>query len=245
MTRSCTACHGSRVGNEYLGKNEGIPGDVHFREGRMNCVDCHDNHELHGQPSECSQCHPGVETAEIPPAEHRYDGLQTPTCVSCHPDVTLGTDNTEMHTVHGADLQCQVCHSVSYSSCDGCHVAVSNASGKPYFETQGTYQTFYIGRNPLRSFDRPYEYVLVRHIPVAETSFQYYGEDRLPNFDLLPTWAYTTPHNIQIMTPQARSCNACHGNADIFLTADKVDPAELEANLPVIVTEIPALIPEN
>ena len=41
MTRSCTACHGSRVGNEYLGKNEGFAGDVHFREGRMNCVDCH------------------------------------------------------------------------------------------------------------------------------------------------------------------------------------------------------------
>ncbi|MBK7453112.1 MAG: hypothetical protein IPJ46_05145 [Anaerolineales bacterium] len=38
MTRSCTACHGSRVGNEFLGKNEGIAGDVHFREARMNCV---------------------------------------------------------------------------------------------------------------------------------------------------------------------------------------------------------------
>jgi hypothetical protein len=40
MTRTCTACHGSRVGNEYLGKNEDIPGDVHFRQGRMNCVAC-------------------------------------------------------------------------------------------------------------------------------------------------------------------------------------------------------------
>jgi hypothetical protein len=48
MTRSCTACHGSRVGNEFLGKNEGFPGDVHFREARMNCVKCHEGAELHG-----------------------------------------------------------------------------------------------------------------------------------------------------------------------------------------------------
>jgi hypothetical protein len=245
MTRSCTACHGSRVGNEYLGKNEGIPGDVHFRQGRMNCIDCHSNHELHGQPSNCSQCHPAVETAEVPPADHRYAGLQSPSCEACHPNTTLGDDNIEMHTVHGADLQCQVCHSVAYSSCDGCHVALSAASGQPYFETQGTYQTFLIGRNPLRSFDRPYAYVVVRHIPVSPTSFDFYGANLLPNFNALTNWAYATPHNIQLTTPQAESCNACHGNADLFLTADKVDPAELEANLPVIVTEIPALIPEN
>jgi len=245
MTRSCTACHGSRVGNEYLGKNEGIPGDVHFREGRMNCVSCHSNHELHGQPSECSQCHSAIETAEVPPADHRYAGLQSPSCEACHTNTTLGRGNIEMHTVHGADLQCQVCHSVAYSSCDGCHVALSETSGKPFFETQGTYQTFLIGLNPLRSFDRPYKYVVVRHVPVAPTSFEFYGENLLPNFNALTNWAYATPHNIQLKTPQAESCNACHGNADLFLTADKVDPAELEANLPVIVTEIPAIIPEN
>ena len=245
MTRSCTACHGSRVGNEYLGKNEGIPGDVHFRQGRMNCISCHDSHELHGQPSNCSECHPGREDAEIAPANHRYDGLQTPTCVSCHPDVTLGRDNIEMHTVHGADLSCQVCHSVTYTSCDGCHVAISETSGNPYFETQATYSTFLIGLNPLRSFDRPYKYVPLRHIPVASTSFQYYGEDLLPNFNALSTWAYATPHNIQRSTPQAETCNACHGNADLFLTMDKVKPEELDANLSVVVPVVPEAIPEE
>ena len=245
MTRSCTACHGSRVGNEYLGKNEGLPGDVHFREGRMNCVDCHTSHELHGQESNCDQCHTAIDTAQVPPPDHRYDGLQSPTCQSCHPNTTLGNDNIEMHTVHGADLQCQVCHSVAYSSCDGCHVALSEATGAPYFETQGTYQTFLIGRNPLRSFDRPYEYVVVRHIPVAPTSFEFYGADLLPNFNALTNWAYATPHNIQLNTPQTESCNACHGNADLFLTADKVNPAELDANLPVIVLEVPAILPEE
>lgn len=242
MTRSCTACHGSRVGNEYLGKNEGIPGDVHFREGRMNCVDCHSGHELHGQPADCRSCHSGPEAAMMAPANHRYAGLQSPSCESCHPNVTLGQDNIEMHTVHGADLSCQVCHSVTYTSCDGCHVAASEKSGRPFFETDATYSTFMIGRNPLRSFTRPYKYVPVRHIPAIPGAYDFYGENLQPNFNVLPTWAYATPHNIQLKTPQTESCNACHGNVEIFLTADKVRPEELDANLPVIVPEVPAAI---
>lgn len=242
MTRSCTACHGSRVGNEYLGKNEGYPGDVHFREGRMNCVNCHGSHELHGQPAECQTCHKGPEDLAMAPADHRYAGLQSPTCESCHPNVTLAKDNIEMHTVHGADLSCQVCHSITYTSCDGCHVAISEKTGNPFFATDDTYFTFLIGLNPQRSFTRPYKYVPLRHVPSAPTSFEFYGENLLPNFNALPTWAYATPHNIQLNTPQTQSCNACHGNEQLFLTLDKVNPEELEANLPVVVPTIPAPI---
>jgi thiosulfate/3-mercaptopyruvate sulfurtransferase len=210
----------------------------------MNCVDCHTSHELHGQPSDCTQCHIGPETAQPMPADHRYAGLQSPRCESCHPNTVTGTDNIEMHTVHGADLSCQVCHSITYTSCDGCHVAISNKTGNPYFETDGTYFTFLIGLNPLRSFDRPYKYVPVRHIPTIPDGYAFYGDNLLPNFNSLPTWAYATPHNIQLKTPQTESCNACHGNPALFLTADQVRPEELEANAPVIVPEIPAAIPE-
>jgi len=244
MTRSCTACHGSRVGNEYLGKNEGVPGDVHFREGRMNCVNCHTSHELHGQPSECTQCHTAPEEMAMAPAEHRYDGVQLPTCESCHPNTTLGSDNIEMHTVHGADLSCQVCHSVSYTSCDGCHVQVSDKTGNPFFSTEATYATFLIGLNPDRSYTRPYKFVPLRHVPSSPDSFSYYGEDLLSNFDARSTWVYATPHNIQLKTPQTESCNACHGNLGLFLTVDKVAPKEVNANLDVIVDEIPAPVEE-
>jgi thiosulfate/3-mercaptopyruvate sulfurtransferase len=240
MTQSCTACHGSRVGNEYLGKNEGYAGDVHFREGRMNCVDCHSDHELHGQPSECTQCHTAPEDMTMTAADHRYAGLQSPTCESCHPNTILSKDNIEMHTVHGADLSCQVCHSITYTSCDGCHVAISEKSGKPFFETEATYPTFLIGLNPNRSYTRPYKYVPLRHVPIAQDSFSFYGEDLLPNYDALTTWVYATPHNIQLKTPQAESCNACHGHTELFLTVDKVKSSESNANLNVIVNEIPA-----
>ena len=226
MTRSCTACHGSRVGNEFLGKNEEIPGDVHFREARMSCVKCHEGADLHG-------------SAENTP-EHRLAGAEDPTCVDCHPTAAPGGDENLMHQSHGATLSCQVCHSVTYTSCDGCHVAVSEKSGKPFFETQATYTTFLIGRNPNPSEDRPYKYVPVRHVPVAEKSYQFYGKNLLSNFNALPTWVYATPHNIQRNTPQNSACGNCHGaSTDLFLTLDKIKPEEMEANLSVVVEALP------
>ena len=245
MTDVCTACHGSRVGNEFLGKHEGIPGDVHFREGRMNCVDCHTGHEMHGQPSDCAACHPGPEEAALAPPDHRYSGVQFPTCESCHPAATTGQDGLEMHQAHGGDLSCQVCHSVTYTSCDGCHVAISDTTGQPFYKSEGDYPTFLIGRNSLQSYQRPYAFVPVRHVPIDPDSYAFYGEDLLSNFDALPTWVYATPHNIQLKTPQAETCNACHGNPALFLTADKVAPEELEANRNIIIETVPAPIPEQ
>jgi thiosulfate/3-mercaptopyruvate sulfurtransferase len=228
MTRTCTACHGSRVGAEYLGQHEDIPGDVHFRQGRMNCVTCHKGEDLHASPGEMG--------------EHRYAGAQLPACEDCHAEIGASGDPIQQHTIHGDTLSCQVCHSVQYTSCDGCHVAISEETGNPFYKTERDYLTFFIGRNPIQNEHRPYEYVTVRHVPISPTSFEYYGENLLPNFDALPTWAYATPHNIQRKTPQNETCQACHGNADIFLTADKVKPEELEANQPVIVQEVPAAI---
>lgn len=229
MTRSCTACHGSRVGNEFLGKNEGLPGDVHFREGRMNCVKCHEGADLHGSTTD-------VANADT----HRYTGVEDPKCVDCHPTTLPGGDENPMHQSHGDTLSCQVCHSITYTSCDSCHVAISQKSGKPFFETQATYATFLIGRNTNPSEERPYKYVPVRHVPVDSESYAFYGENLLSNFNVLPTWVYATPHNIQKNTPQNASCTICHGSdGSIFLTADKVKAEELEANQSVIVSLIP------
>ena len=241
MTNNCTACHGSRVGNEYMGKHEDIKADVHFRQGRMTCEDCHTSHEMHGQPPNCQECHQGPEQNQVPPPDHRYDGLQGPSCESCHASVTAGNDGNLMHENHPGSLSCQVCHSVSYTSCDGCHVSISEQTGNPIFETEGSYLGFYIGKNPIRNYARPYEYVPVRHVPISTTSFDFYEEGMVSNFTGKETWVYATPHNIQKNTPQAESCAACHGNPEVFLTADNVAPGELSANRNVIVDVIPPL----
>ena len=98
---------------------------------------------------------------------------------------------------------------------------------------------FRIGVNPEPTDERPWEYILLRHVPIDPDSFAYYGDDLLPNFDNRPTWLPATPHNIQRNTPQTETCDACHGNPDLFLTSDAVAPEELQANQPVIVDELP------
>jgi thiosulfate/3-mercaptopyruvate sulfurtransferase len=226
MSRTCTGCHGSRVRNEYTGRNEGFPGDVHFTQARFNCADCHTGDEMHGVTG-------GVDS--------RYSGERVPTCESCHPDSALTSGGGALyHSTHIGTLACQVCHSVSYKSCSGCHVQQSE-TGTPFFQLDQSWMDFRIGLNAEPDEDRPWEYVLVRHVPIDPESFAFYGENLLPNFDARPTWMEATPHNIQRNTPQAASCDACHGNASLFLTAGAVSPEELLANQAVIVPQVPEL----
>lgn len=239
MTANCAVCHSSRVGNEYLGKNDGQPADVHFEQGGMDCMQCHNAHEIHGQPDDCSSCHPGPQNSAVQPPDHRYGGIQSPRCESCHANISAGQDEILMHQMHGSNLSCQVCHSVAYTNCDGCHVTGKDPAGKPIYELESVYSMFLIGRNPMQSYERPYRYVPVRHVPVTRDIFDLFGANLLPNFDQVETWKYTTPHNIQRRTPQTESCNACHGNPAVFLTADKIAPDELEANRKVIVDSPP------
>jgi thiosulfate/3-mercaptopyruvate sulfurtransferase len=228
MNLTCTGCHGSRIENEYKGKNRPVPADTHWIKGGMPCFACHSADEMHGKLGEF---------------DHRYDGPPTPSCQDpdCHPEVAAG-DGIAYHTdFHFEAVSCQVCHSASYKSCYSCHVAQED--GVPFFKIEPSVMGFQIGRNPRQSEDRPWQYVPVRHVPIDTESFAYYGEDLLPNFDALPTWKYATPHNIQRITPQNETCNACHGNAELFLTAEDVDPDELEANKDVIVEELPFAMP--
>lgn len=225
MSQTCTACHGSRVKDEYYGAHEGIPSDVHFRS-RMSCVDCHTSNEMHGVDLD---------------ADHRYDGAQGPTCESCHQAVVGVGSGIPQHEVHGTELiSCQTCHSTTYTNCINCHVDQTD-DGVPYFTVEEHFLGFYIGQNPQRNADRPYQYVPLRHVPVDMNSFSFYGEDLLPNFSTLPTWVYTTPHNIQRNTPQTESCLSCHTNDSLFLTPDNIAPEELNANKGVVVESAPEL----
>jgi thiosulfate/3-mercaptopyruvate sulfurtransferase len=111
--------------------------------------------------------------------------------------------------------------------------------GTPFFKSDPSQMMVRIGQNPIQNAERPWDFVVLRHVPIARDTFAYYGEALLPNFDSRPTWTYATPHSIQRVTPQNSSCSACHDNPSVFLTADDVDPDELAANRDVIVTEVP------
>jgi thiosulfate/3-mercaptopyruvate sulfurtransferase len=222
---TCGGCHGNRIEDEYKGHNGSVPGDVHWVQGKMLCSDCHGAEEFHGMVEEFV---------------HRYDGGPMPSCVAsrCHPDVAED-DGIEQHgDSHLKYLSCQACHSTTYKNCYGCHVRMEGEEAT--FALASTQFTFKIGRNPIRDRYRPWKFVPVRHVPIALDSFAYYGQGLLPNFDALPTWKYTTPHNIQRITPQTETCNSCHGNTEVFLTAGDVAFGEMSANRRVVVEEVPA-----
>lgn len=225
MSQNCTACHGSRVKDEYYGAHEGISSDIHFKQ-RMACNDCHSGDEMHGVNVD---------------ATHRYDGPAEPSCESCHTD-QIGLDSGILqHEIHGTEtMACQVCHSVSYTSCTNCHVERTE-DDIAFFSVEDHSLGFYIGQNAIISNDRPYEYVTVRHVPIDRDSFSFYGENLMSNFDTRPTWAYATPHNIQRNTPQTASCTSCHGNEDVFLTRNDVVADERAANANVIVETVPPM----
>ncbi len=237
MSRQCTACHGSRVKDEYTGAHEGYSADVHLRSARMVCTACHDGGDMHGTDYITVNEDGSISAAN----DHRYTGAQTPSCENCHQEsVGIGSGNP-YHEAHGTEiLSCQTCHSQAYINCYECHLERSE-NDVPYFRLQEEELGFFIGRNPIRSNERPYRYVPVRHVPTFPELFELYGENILDDFDNLPTWVYSTPHNIQLTTPQTESCESCHGNDQWFLTEDKVRPEELLANQNVIVVSAPPL----
>jgi thiosulfate/3-mercaptopyruvate sulfurtransferase len=227
MFQVCTACHGSRIEKEYFGKNAGIPPDVH-KEKYFKCSKCHTAEEMHGDGNQY---------------DNRYEVQNAPKCLDCHEDIySAEAENAEQHSQHRDKLNCQVCHSMPYKNCYACHVGRDD-QGLAYFKTKGSLLNFKIGLNPLQSERRPEKFAVLRHVPTDPDTFKFYLKNSLSNFDALPTWKFATPHNIRRQTPQNKSCNACHGNAELFLRKEDVKPEYLEANAKVIVP--PEMVPEK
>lgn len=231
---NCTGCHGSRVEKEYTGKGDGtktvLQADVHWSSGGMKCTRCHTAKWIHG--------------GEV--YDSRRDSPQAPKCVNCHEQDSAFLAS-QMHSQHAtpdskAFLQCQVCHAQDYNNCTSCHVAL-DGKRLPYFTTESSGFDFNIGRNSSPDATRPWDYVVVRHVPVSESTFDFYGKGALGKMSAEPTWKYATPHSILRVTRQTkRGCASCHGNRDIFLTQDDLEgltATETEANRSVIVTRVP------
>jgi thiosulfate/3-mercaptopyruvate sulfurtransferase len=199
-----------------MGEHIGISPDVHYFSEAKRCEFCHTGYEMHG----------GDGTL----LTYRYDeeNVAAPKCEDCHDDAEndAGNQYHQMHWVgsSGVTLSCQVCHSQPYKNCNGCHVGGDGITGSSYL-------TFEIGQNYLRDNARyeDYDYVTVRHIPIAPDTYEAWGELDLTFFDdSEPTWKLTTPHNIQRWTPQTtvgdgKGCMASCHDSDYYLTEEDVD----------------------
>ncbi len=226
MERQCTACHGSRIKDEFFGLNGALTErnglgvrtalpDVHLAATRdlnedgyeVGCTFCHSADEMHGMGA------PSVGKGD------RYNVKSGPQCVDCHAGV-VGSNGSHS-TAHMDAMSCQVCHAQAYKQCFSCHVDIDVDSGKAYFAVNeadptlgdrpegsapDSLMTFRIGRNPrpdkLNPISKdPYEYALLRHPPIDRDLWLYAKTDPydnlIPDMTALPTWKYASPHNIQ------------------------------------------------
>ena len=215
----CTACHGSRVKNEYTGAIG--QGDVHVAKHNMGCMGCHGATEMHSAAPE------GL--------KGRYHLKEMVRCVNCHED--LEYSSVREHRTHIRQVQCQVCHSQSYTNCWSCHTGRDDQN-LAYFVNEVEKEGMKIGLNYDRNAPGAgYFYMLVRHVPADPKLFDYYVKDAFVNFDNTPTWKRTSPHNIQRKTWQAATCNNCHGNRELFLGEKDLHDYEVGANRNVIVPD--------
>ncbi len=214
----CTACHGSRIGNEFFG-NRG-QGDIHLRKFTMTCRDCHGAEEMHAAAPE--------------DLENRYHLAEAANCRDCHQDLQFGS--VREHRIHNNTVQCQVCHSQTYTNCYSCHTG-TDEDGIAYFINNLDFEDMKIGFNPDRIPGNNYKWVLLRHVPVDPHVFDYYIKDGFPKFDVASTWKRTSPHNIQRRTWQNVNCNNCHGQRDLFLAESDLLNYEIKANYGLTVTD--------
>lgn len=242
MDNNCTACHGSRVKDEYYGQNNELAKrnnvgvaelapDVHKQQG-MTCVACHPADEMHGS---------GAPSGRLA-GQDRYHVTTAPRCADCHgPGKTDATSFSAvgLHTdTHLNAMACQVCHAQPYKNCFGCHTDVTAGGTGFYVINEGdptwaarkaasataapdalmTFRAGKAGRTDkyYAAPAKPYKYAALRHVPVDRDTFTYTGANSasgfLPGMTNLPIWKYATPHTIAKETPITSSCGNCHGD---------------------------------
>ena len=197
---TCALCHGGRVYPEFTGEYGGQP-DVHYQKG-MLCMDCHDIVEFHGDGT----AYPS-----------RRDVAGKPACISCHPKGNESTPKgREAHADHIGYVSCSACHvAAPYRNCSSCHLG-EGATSSP---------ALYIGRNPRN----PREVTTLRLIPTVRDTFAKAGI-AMEQYDALPNFWDTVPHNSRKRTDRTRECSACHGPDNHFLKESMIPPGSSEAN---------------
>lgn len=203
MDNNCTACHGSRVKDEYYGQNNALltrnktafdldspwkaadfqlAPDVHKAYGYA-CVDCHTT--LEGGDYFGDEMH-GVGHPD-PFDGDRYNVATAPSCEDCHgPDQTSSFESVLLHDeAHLGAMECQVCHAQPYKNCFGCHtdvdVAGDSPTGLPFYTINeddpngenDALMTYRAGLNPRSGEEGRKQYAVLRHVPIDTDVFRY------------------------------------------------------------------------
>jgi hypothetical protein len=210
-----------------MGVAAGTQPDVHLTKMGYTCLDCHTGDEMHGN---------GVKV------EQRYAYTELPECQDCH--TGSATSNT-YHSMHYDDFNCQTCHSQDYNNCASCHIHGEGARVPAYLG-------FKIAANPLPDIKPGFKFALVRRTLGAPDNWKEYDVPEYSDFDALPTYNYTSPHNILRWTTRTQvasgaSCASnCHirdedgtiMNKGLYLFKEDLLEWEVTASTPITVDEI-------
>ncbi|MBE0676369.1 MAG: hypothetical protein IH591_17070 [Bacteroidales bacterium] len=227
MVTVCVSCHVSRGGHAYLGVASGTVPDAHLTKMGYDCLDCHTGAEMHG-------------SGEM--VEQRYAYSELPECQQCH---TASATSNSYHSMHYDDFNCQVCHSQDYNNCGSCHIHGDGARIPSYLD-------YKIAANPIPDLKPGFKFTLVRRTLGAPDNWDLYGVDEYANFDALPTYNYTSPHNIikwtsRTTVAQGESCGInCHireeegvmVNRDLYLFRENLLDWEVNATSSITVDDI-------
>jgi thiosulfate/3-mercaptopyruvate sulfurtransferase len=202
--KTCAMCHGGRVWPEFTGDYGGSP-DVHYRKG-MTCGDCHGPVQFHGDGNAYTS---------------RKDVPVRPLCTDCHDIATMGKDSTkETHATHEESVSCSACHTATaYRQCSSCHLG-GGAVSSP---------AIVLGHNPRQ----PKQLTTLRLIPTTRDTFKPAGLG-MANFDTLPNYWDTVPHNIAKRTDRTRDCNTCHQEGTYYMEAERLPKGGSTKNLELV-----------
>jgi hypothetical protein len=112
--------------------------------------------------------------------------------------------------MHYNDFNCQACHSQDYNNCGSCHIHGDGARIPAYLG-------FKIASNPIPDIKTGFDFALVRRTLGAPDNWKEYGVPQYANFDALPTYNYTSPHNLLLWTTRTKVApgSACSSNCHI------------------------------
>jgi hypothetical protein len=181
--------------------------DVHYQKG-MLCTDCHTATQLHGDGKVYAS---------------RRDVEAKPTCLQCHNTKEGSEKAVSAHRDHVGWVSCSSCHSAApYRNCSSCHVGEGATSSPGLF----------LGKNPRN----PKEVATLRLVPAVRDTFKKVGISQA-NFDSMPNYWDTYPHNIKKRTDRTRECAVCHEEKTYFLKEEMLIKGGSEANKKLIFHE--------
>ncbi len=193
--------------NTNCGKCHATCGDCHVNRPKAGGGGLYQSHSFFKTPNmvdHCTTCHTsrgghayfGVGAGTVPDVHLTEAGYN---CMSCHTKHEIHGDGVmydqrykypELPKCTNCHSNINNCHSQDYNNCGSCHIG-SEEGARIH-----SYQGFKIGMNPIKDTKTTYKFALLRQSLMAPDSWQNYGIPNLVNFDVRPTYKYTTPHGI-------------------------------------------------